>query len=104
MGGGKKSFNANNSSVTSKHFLDKHLCVRTDGKDLIKEWIEDKTSKNLSYQYLTNEKDMKSLDTENTEYILGEWLPIIVLYVLFILHECINQLLKQTLIIVLTYV
>lgn len=78
MGGGKKSFNANNnSSITSKHFLDKHLCVRTDGKDLIREWMKDKASKKLSYQYLTSEKDMKSLDTENTEYILGEYQPTI---------------------------
>lgn len=75
MGGGKKSFNGNNSSVTVKHSLDKHLCVRTDGKDLIKEWMRDKALRKLSYQYLTSEKDMKSLDTKNTEYILGEYQP-----------------------------
>ncbi|KAL4090774.1 hypothetical protein QTP88_025551 [Uroleucon formosanum] len=70
MGGGKKSFEAN-SPPNPKETVDKSLCVRTDRKDLIREWIEDKLSNNLSHQFLTNVSDIKLLDTEQTEYILG---------------------------------
>lgn len=75
MGGGKRSFLGNSTVAPSKDipFLpDKNTCSRTDGRDLIDEWIKDKASKQLSYQYLSNVSDINSLDTENTEYILGK--------------------------------
>lgn len=73
MGGGKKSFVANSSSAAKEipNGPDKNMCVRTDGRDLIDEWIKDKKSRQLSYQYLSNTNDLNSLDTERTEYILG---------------------------------
>lgn len=71
MGGGKKSFEAN-SPPNPKETVEKSLCVRSDRRDLIREWIDDKQSNNLSHQFLTNVHDMKSLDTEQTEYVLGE--------------------------------
>lgn len=71
MGGGKKSFEAN-SPPNPKEQVEKSLCVRTDGKDLIREWIDDKLSNNLSHQFLTNVRDIRLLDTKQTEYILGE--------------------------------
>ncbi|CAI6360593.1 unnamed protein product [Macrosiphum euphorbiae] len=70
MGGGKKSFEAN-SPPNPKEQVEKSLCVRTDGKDLIREWIDDKLSNNLSHQFLTNVRDIRLLDTKQTEYILG---------------------------------
>lgn len=70
MGGGKKSFEAN-SPPNPKEHVDKSLCVRTDRRDLIREWIDDKLSNNLSHQLLTNVSDIQMLDTEQTEYILG---------------------------------
>lgn len=66
------SFVANSSSIP-KEFLDKNMCVRSDGRDLIKEWIKDKKTKKLSHQYLANLNDIQSLDTERTDYILGRW-------------------------------
>lgn len=71
MGGGKKSFEAN-SPPNPKETVEKSLCVRSDRRDLIREWIDDKQSNNLSHQLLTNVHDIKSLDTEQTEYVLGE--------------------------------
>lgn len=70
MGGGKKSFEAN-SPPNPKETVEKSLCVRSDRRDLIREWIDDKQSNNLSHQFLTNVHDIKSLDTEQTEYVLG---------------------------------
>nr|AEV66507.1 alkaline phosphatase 3 [Aphis glycines] len=70
MGGGKKSFEAN-SPLNPKETVEKSLCVRSDRRDLIREWIDDKQSNNLSHQFLTNVHDIKSLDTEQTEYVLG---------------------------------
>lgn len=79
MGGGKNSFVANTSmppmlnpkDIVSSFFVDKNVCTRTDGKNLIKEWIKDKISKHLSYQYLSSVNDIYSLDTKYTDYILG---------------------------------
>lgn len=70
MGGGKKSLDAS-ATKNAKDILDKHLCTRTDSRDLVRAWIEDKESKQLSYQYLSNIGDLRALDTEHTEYILG---------------------------------
>ncbi|XP_025199754.1 alkaline phosphatase-like isoform X2 [Melanaphis sacchari] len=70
MGGGKKSFEAN-SPPNPKETVEKPLCVRSDRRDLIREWIHDKQSNNLSHQFLASVHDIKSLDTEQTEYILG---------------------------------
>lgn len=75
MGGGKRSFLGNSAASPLKDvpFLpDKNMCSRTDGRDLIDEWIKDKASKQSSYRYVSNVSDISSLDTENTEYILGE--------------------------------
>lgn len=74
MGGGKKSFAADNAPSTAKDISgnpDKNMCVRTDGRNLIDEWIRDKQTRRLSYRYLTNANDMRSLDAERTEYVLG---------------------------------
>lgn len=74
MGGGRKSFNANSTSKMANHDVtDKNLCIRNDSRDLIKEWIRDKEAKQLSYQYLANLKDIKMLDAEHTDYILGKY-------------------------------
>lgn len=70
MGGGKKSFDGS-SPQTAKDVADKQICVRSDGRNLTREWIRDKESRQLPYEYLENADDLNSLDTENTKYILG---------------------------------
>lgn len=73
MGGGKKSLDAS-ATKTTNDVVDKHMCTRSDGRDLVRAWIEDKESKQLSYQYLSNTGDLKGLDTEHTEYVLGGYI------------------------------
>lgn len=77
MGGGRKSFLADPTAKDANHhrnvmMVDKHVCARTDGRNLVNEWIRDKASRRLSYRYLTDETETNSLDAENTEYVLGE--------------------------------
>jgi len=77
MGGGRKSFHAASTESGDARrpkdvMVDRHVCARTDGRNLVGEWIRDKASKRLSHRYLTDETDVNSLDTENTQYVLGE--------------------------------
>ena len=61
LGGGEKNFN------NSGNFSD----GRTDGKDLIAEWIKDKKSSNSRYRFIDNRDDLKSLDSDSTDFLLG---------------------------------
>ena len=61
LGGGEKNFN------NSGNFSD----GRTDGQDLIAEWMEDKKSANSRYRFIDNRVDLKSLDPDMTDFILG---------------------------------
>ncbi|KAL5233293.1 hypothetical protein ACI65C_000703 [Semiaphis heraclei] len=70
MGGGKKSFEPY-VPQNQRETVEKSVCWRSDRRDLIREWIDNKQSNNLSHQFLTNVNDIKLLDTEQTEYILG---------------------------------
>ncbi|XP_050425279.1 alkaline phosphatase-like isoform X2 [Adelges cooleyi] len=79
MGGGRQSFVAN-TTATLKEINDKRVCRRTDGKNLVDDWIKDKSSKHSSYRYLTNTNDIVSMNTETTDYVLGlfshGWMPM----------------------------
>lgn len=79
MGGGRKSFDGD-SFTGMKDVTDKHMCVRTDGRNLINEWTYDKASKRLSYEFLDDLNSIYKLDTENTDYILGKYNSESVLY------------------------
>ena len=59
LGGGEKNFN------NSGNFSD----GRTDGQDLIAEWMEDK--KNSRSRFIDNRVDLKSLDPDTTDFLLG---------------------------------
>ncbi|XP_050524617.1 alkaline phosphatase-like [Daktulosphaira vitifoliae] len=78
MGGGRQSFVANPEDTLK--YVDKKVCVRSDGRNLVDDWIRDKNSKNSSYRYVTNLKDMISTNVETTDYVLGlfseGWMPM----------------------------
>ena len=59
LGGGEKNFN------NSGNFSD----GRTDGQDLIAEWMEDK--KNSRSRFIDNRVDLKSFDPGTTDFLLG---------------------------------
>ena len=44
---------------------------RRDGKDLIKEWEEDKKRRGLSHSYLWNKDDLLAANLSDTDYLLG---------------------------------
>lgn len=49
-------------------------CKRLDGRDLIKEWAMDKAGRNLRYAVVNNTKSLLSLNTANTDFLMGEFL------------------------------
>ncbi|XP_071525091.1 alkaline phosphatase-like [Panulirus ornatus] len=65
LGGGRQVFGAGLGSV------DNDTCIRTDGRDLTKEWLEDKTNSGHTGRYVTNTGELHSVDLEDTDYLLG---------------------------------
>lgn len=64
LGGGRKNFiNETVRDETGK------AGYRTDGRNLIKDWLEGKKSSNASYVW--SRKGLTQLDLNNTEYLLG---------------------------------
>lgn len=50
--------------------IDTWACYSKDGRDLINDWEKDKISRNLNYQFVSNNEELQNLDT-NSEYVLG---------------------------------
>ncbi|XP_059054727.1 membrane-bound alkaline phosphatase-like [Achroia grisella] len=44
---------------------------RLDGRNLIDEWLEDKTARNVSHEYVWNRRELMRLSTSPPEYLLG---------------------------------
>ncbi|KAA0192006.1 hypothetical protein HAZT_HAZT001563, partial [Hyalella azteca] len=65
FGGGRQAMGAplTNSTTTS--------CRRLDGQNLALKWQERRQSENASYAYVTNTRQLKDVDINNTEFILG---------------------------------
>lgn len=47
-------------------------CVRSDGRNLVEEWMNYKDAQGETRAYVTTTGELHSLDVENTEYIMGE--------------------------------
>uniref|UniRef100_T1J1A3 Alkaline phosphatase n=1 Tax=Strigamia maritima TaxID=126957 RepID=T1J1A3_STRMM len=60
LGGGRKHFVPSSANGT-----------RLGDTNLINEWIESKKEKNAEAQYVTNLRELKDVDTDKTEYLLG---------------------------------
>lgn len=67
MGGGSRTF-------VPETERDKHrkLGARKDGKNLIKEWTKDKESRGARSQVIYDYKELKSVNPDNVDYLLGE--------------------------------
>ncbi|CAL4126004.1 unnamed protein product [Meganyctiphanes norvegica] len=46
-------------------------CTRSDGRNLVQEWMEDKDNQSKSHAYVTSTQQLNDLDLNNTEYIMG---------------------------------
>ena len=65
LGGGRREFR-------DKNMLDEEgkIGYRADGKDLIQEWMQER-SKHGNASYIWNEEQLKFLDYEKTDYLMG---------------------------------
>ncbi|CAH0588848.1 unnamed protein product [Chrysodeixis includens] len=66
LGGGRRSFYPN-----TKIDEEASMGIRTDGRNLIQEWQKDKSSQNASAKYIWNREQLKQLDNDLPEYLLG---------------------------------
>ena len=46
-------------------------CYRTDGADLVREWIDDRKARGASYKYTTSAKEMKEFNDFDVDYFMG---------------------------------
>ncbi|XP_034951620.1 alkaline phosphatase-like [Chelonus insularis] len=70
MGGGRQMLQSNVSG-TEIDPIDTWACYSTDGRDLINDWVQDKKLRNFSYKVVQNNKELRSLDPTNIEFLLG---------------------------------
>lgn len=49
---------------------------REDGRNLIDAWKEDKRTRGLQYQYVSNKKEFDAIDARVTDYVLGKLILI----------------------------
>ncbi|KAJ8867791.1 hypothetical protein PR048_031596 [Dryococelus australis] len=66
MGGGRKNFRKKGARDEEGE-----RGARRDPTDLIAEWKEDKSLRNATSRYVWNRSDLLSVDTNDTEYLLG---------------------------------
>ncbi|XP_018303124.1 alkaline phosphatase isoform X1 [Mycetomoellerius zeteki] len=70
MGGGRQVMKSN---VSAGEFdpIDTWACYRQDGRDLIDEWMRDKSNRNLAYKVVQNNEQLSRVDIDNVDYLLG---------------------------------
>lgn len=57
--------------------LDQFACLREDDKNLLQEWLLEKRQKNANSVIAKNTRELLEIDTQKTEYALGELLPVL---------------------------
>ncbi|XP_064090421.1 alkaline phosphatase, tissue-nonspecific isozyme-like [Macrobrachium nipponense] len=67
LGGGRRHFTPENASDVE----DGEPGYRTDGKNLIDAWKEDKASSGFRASYVWNRPDLDAVDIKNTDYLMG---------------------------------
>ncbi|XP_076061460.1 alkaline phosphatase-like [Oratosquilla oratoria] len=72
MGGGLQTFDFNATSLPDDpvEFINGG-CLREDGRQLWKDWMEDKSSRGKSSAFVTTKSQLEKVDASNTEYLLG---------------------------------
>lgn len=61
-----------NITNTTNDQIDTWSCRRNDGRDLIQTWKIDKEKKKATYKFLRNTGDLRNLDIDKTDYVLGK--------------------------------
>ncbi|CAH1406601.1 unnamed protein product [Nezara viridula] len=70
MGGGRQTLMSNTTDLKTDP-ISKKYCVRTDGRNLIAQWAEEKRAEGARYAMPNNTKDLLNIDVSQTDYILG---------------------------------
>lgn len=71
FGGGRQTL-MTNAPFTVYDKIDEFTCSRSDNRDLIESWLNDKAIRNVKSQYIQSNNELVLLDTSRTEYALGE--------------------------------
>ncbi|XP_066946181.1 alkaline phosphatase-like [Macrobrachium rosenbergii] len=65
MGGGRQEMG------NPKNDGEKQKCPRSDGRNLVKKWQQDREAEGETNAYVTTTHELRSLDVNNTDYIMG---------------------------------
>lgn len=69
MGGGRQVLQSN-VAARDDDPLDTWACYSTDGRDLIRDWTEDKIRREVSHSFVSNNEELQNLDV-NSEFVFG---------------------------------
>lgn len=72
MGGGRQGL-VPNATGTATDPLSPWACSRLDGRDLIQEYKRDKDSRKLKYSVVSNNQELRGVNFDDTDYLLGEF-------------------------------
>lgn len=70
MGGGRQCLQSNVTDSPDDP-IDLWACSSADGRDLIRDWQTDKAERKLRHTVVQNNQQLRELDVENTDYLLG---------------------------------
>lgn len=70
MGGGRQCM-VSGVVGTVQDPIDTWSCISNDGRDLINDWKQDKINRGKTNAVVQNNGELASLDTSNTDYVLG---------------------------------
>ncbi|XP_042336192.1 alkaline phosphatase, tissue-nonspecific isozyme [Sceloporus undulatus] len=79
MGGGRKYMFPKNASDVEYPHEDKYRGTRLDGRNLIEEWKKKKPSEKNAH-YVWNQTELRKLDLDKVDYLLGLFEPVDLMY------------------------
>ncbi|XP_045594862.2 alkaline phosphatase [Procambarus clarkii] len=65
MGGGRQEMGASLQKDTSQK------CPRTDGRNLVQEWMQDKKMRGATHAYVTSTSQLRNVPIQDTDYLFG---------------------------------
>ena len=70
MGGGRQCL-VSNVTDSKEDPIDRWACYSKDGRDLIRDWSLDKEKRKLKHAVVSNNEELKNLNTKNADYVMG---------------------------------
>lgn len=70
MGGGRQCL-VSNVTDSPADPVDSWSCYSKDGRDLIRDWANEKQKRQLKHAVVTNNDELSKLDHKNTDYVMG---------------------------------